>query len=69
MTTDLLTLDEAADRLRLSRRTLARRIAAGDLAVVKLGTASASPVRVEPAALDDYLARHRRPATDHQLAA
>jgi excisionase family DNA binding protein len=35
--TELLTLDEAADRLRISRRTVERLIAAGRIRTVNIG--------------------------------
>ena len=59
-----MTLDEAAAALRLSRRTLSRRIREGDLRVVRLGPARAGAVRVEPEALAEFVDRHRHPAKE-----
>ena len=47
----LLTIQEAADRLRVSQRTLRREIADGRLAFVKLR----SRVLIEPSELDRYI--------------
>ncbi len=49
----MLTVDEAAQRLRVGRSTLFRLIATGDLASVKIGKSRRVPV----AALDAFVAR------------
>ena len=47
----LMTLDEAAERLLVSRRTVERAIAAGRLSRIKIGKA----VRIHPDDLDAYV--------------
>jgi excisionase family DNA binding protein len=42
----LLTVPQAAELLQLSRRSVDRRIAAGDIAVARLGKGPRAPVRV-----------------------
>ena len=49
----LLTLDEVAERLNVSRRTVERLVHGGDLAATKIGRA----VRVHPQAVEGYI-RH-----------
>jgi excisionase family DNA binding protein len=53
--TVLLDLDEVADRLRIHRRTVERRIAAGELPTVTIGRAR----RVRPVDLATYIAAMR----------
>jgi excisionase family DNA binding protein len=51
----LLTVPEVAARWKVSRSTVWRRIAAGELPAVRIGSGPHAPVRVDPAALDDFL--------------
>jgi len=51
----LLDFDEVADRLRVSRRTVERAVAAGELAAVTLGRAR----RVTPVDLEQFIDRLR----------
>ena len=51
----LLTLPEVADRLRVSVKTVRRRIESGELPAVRLGTGSHAPVRVDAAELHEWL--------------
>jgi len=43
---DLYTISETAERLRVSRSTIYRLIASGDLLVIRLGTAPRIPAKV-----------------------
>jgi excisionase family DNA binding protein len=52
---DALRIEEVAEKLNCSRRFLGQQIALGRLPVIRL---SRRCVRVRPADLDDYLARH-----------
>jgi excisionase family DNA binding protein len=54
-----LTKREAAERVRLSIRTVERRIEAGELPVHKIG----SSLRISERDLDEWAARHRVAAT------
>lgn len=54
-----VTIREAAERLAVSTKTIRRRIAAGELSAVRVGSGQA--VRVPVAAIDDLL----RPVTHH----
>jgi excisionase family DNA binding protein len=56
-----LTPQEAADVTRESRKTIYRRIAAGDLAAVRLGDRQRGPLRISLVDLDAYLERNREP--------
>jgi excisionase family DNA binding protein len=56
MTTALLSIEEAARRLRVSRRTVEREIAAGKMRTVAIGRRRL----VEPKELDAYVAANRR---------
>ncbi len=59
----LLTVPEVAARLRVSRASVYRRIAAGELPVHRLGSGPRAPLRVDGAELLDWLcARHEPPA-------
>ena len=51
----LLTADEAAKRLKVSRRWVYRRAAAGDLPTVRLGNGPRAPIRVDEVALHEWL--------------
>ena len=51
----LMTLDEAAEQLRLTPNAIRRRIKRGDLQAVKLGSAHSSPVRIAETELERYL--------------
>ena len=57
--TRLLTVPEVAERLRVSRPTVYRRIAEGSLPAVRLGDGF-GPLRVDARELDDWL--YREPA-------
>jgi excisionase family DNA binding protein len=50
----LLTIDEVAQRLGVSRRTVQRKIAAGELPALGLG-GRRSPVRIDEAELEAWL--------------
>jgi excisionase family DNA binding protein len=60
----LLTVAEAARWARVSEKTVRRRIAAGELPAVRIGARKGSPIRIDPAELEDFLhgARRRPPA-------
>lgn len=60
----LLTLDETCEALRISRVTLWRLIRSGDIAAFRIG----SRVKVPASGVEDYLARHRIAAPDHEGA-
>lgn len=62
MTPPLLTLDEVADRLAVSRRTVADLVARGEIAVHRIGRS----VRVSEQGLAAYLRRTEVPATAGQ---
>jgi excisionase family DNA binding protein len=53
--TDLLTIDDVAMRLRVSKDTVRRMIAAHELPVVRLGGRAGRPVRVRGVVLDQLL--------------
>ena len=55
MSTRLLTIPEAADRLACSPALIRRRITAGELTAVRLGASPRAPVRIAPRALDAFL--------------
>ena len=52
---DLLTLDQVADRLQVSRRTVERLVAAGRIRIVRIGRA----IRVTERELEAYVAAQR----------
>lgn len=53
----LLTVDEAAERLRVNHMTVRRRIAKGRITVVNLAEPGTRPkIRITEAALADYIA-------------
>lgn len=54
----LLTVDEVAAELRLSPQTVYRRIGAGELAAVQLGSGPKAPIRVRAGAVAQFLASH-----------
>jgi excisionase family DNA binding protein len=56
----LLTVSEVADRLSVSIRTVRRRIEAGEIRAVRLGSGPQPPVRIDPAELESWLAAHER---------
>jgi len=51
----LLTVGEVAARLRVSRPTVYRRIAAGEIPVLRLGSGPRAPLRVDGAELETWL--------------
>jgi excisionase family DNA binding protein len=51
----LLTVDQVADRLQVSKWSVYRRVAAGEIPAVKLGAALHSPIRIPEPALDAWL--------------
>jgi excisionase family DNA binding protein len=55
----LVTVDEAAKTLRLSRASVYRRIRAGELGAVRLGVGPFAPVRIEPSELWRYINENR----------
>jgi excisionase family DNA binding protein len=55
----LLTFNQARSRLRVSRETLRRRIASGELEAFKIGDHITSPYRIPETAIDAYLRNHR----------
>lgn len=58
MSTQLLTIREAADRLRVSRRTVESLLAAGEIGTVRIGRS----VRIAEHHLDAFVEAHDRPA-------
>ena len=60
MENKLLTLEEVAQQLRVTRRTVKRYIALGQLEAVRVG----GGYRVRPEALGRYIARNILPETD-----
>jgi excisionase family DNA binding protein len=52
---ELLTVREVADRLRVSIDTVRRYIRRGDIPVVRLGAGVAPPIRVRTEALADFI--------------
>jgi len=54
-----LTASEACGRLRVSRETLRRLIASGEIEAYKAGPYLTSPYRIPEGAIADYLGRHR----------
>jgi excisionase family DNA binding protein len=57
-TDELLTVAEVAERLRISRLTVRRRIADGQIPAVRLG-GRGTPIRVAASELEDWLTRQR----------
>jgi excisionase family DNA binding protein len=57
----LLTVDEVAAELRVSPQTVYRRISAGELEAVQLGTGPKAPIRVRTGALEQFLCRRDQP--------
>ncbi len=55
----LLTFEEARSRLGVSRETLRRRIASGQLEAFKIGDHMTSPYRIYETAIAAYLGEHR----------
>ena len=53
----MLTVEEVAERLRISTKTVKRLIQAGQLAAMKAGTAANSGYRVGEDALADFMER------------
>lgn len=51
----LLTVREVAQRLRLSRWSVYRKIASGELPAVRVGLGPSSPLRVDEAELEQYV--------------
>lgn len=56
----LLTVEQIADQLNLSARTVRRRIDSGELRAFRLGIGPKAPVRVDPAELNHWLERRRQ---------
>ena len=50
-----LTIAQVADELQLSRSTIKRKLAAGEIPFVKLGSGPKSAVRIDRAELEDWL--------------
>jgi excisionase family DNA binding protein len=57
----LLTVPEVADRLNVSVRTVKRRIQAGELPAVRVGSSPQAPVRIDPIELEAFVESHRAP--------
>lgn len=55
----LLTLDEVAQRLGVSRRTVERHVAAGEIPALQLG-GPRTAIRVDEQELDDWLCSERK---------
>jgi excisionase family DNA binding protein len=53
--TELLTVAEVAQRLKVSAKTVRRRIAAEEIPVVRLGDGDHAPIRIPKVALDGWL--------------
>jgi excisionase family DNA binding protein len=53
----LLTVDEAARALRVTRGTMYRKIQTGQVRAVRLGTGEKAPIRVEESELDRFVSR------------
>ncbi len=51
----LLTVEQVADRLQVSRWSVYRRVAEGQLPAMKLGDGPRSPIRVDADELDQWL--------------
>ena len=62
MSTALLTVNEAAARLRMSRRSVYRLIDTDQLPHVR-GLTPGAPVRLRPEDLDDFVAKRTTPGT------
>jgi excisionase family DNA binding protein len=63
--TQLLTVAEVADCLRQSERTVRDKIAAGLIPSVRIGDGPRAPIRVDLAALEDFLhGSSRKPPAD-----
>ena len=54
-TSVLLTIEEVAIRLRLSRQTVRRRVASGELRAFRVGYRPGAPVRIEARSVDEML--------------
>jgi excisionase family DNA binding protein len=52
---ELLTVAETAARLRVSKQTIYRRIAGGQISAVKLGVSPKAPLRIDASALEMFL--------------
>ena len=63
----LLTQDEVAEKLGLSKRTVRSYVHDGRLRVVKLGESDQAPVRVDPAELDRFVRQAARRGMVRQL--
>ena len=57
---DLLTVGECADVLRVSPITIRRRLSAGELRGIRLGTSKNAPVRIGRGDLDAFIAECSR---------
>lgn len=62
----LLTVSEVADRLRLSERTIRRRVALGHLDALRLGPGSAAPLRFDEEALERFVRPAESAGHDHR---
>jgi excisionase family DNA binding protein len=56
----LLTTDEVAERLGVTRRTVQNWIKAGELACYQFGEGKGTTYRIDPKDLEAFLKRHRR---------
>jgi prophage regulatory protein len=64
----LLSLREAADVIGCHWKTVSRLVHEGAIPARKIRAGRTSPWRVEPEAIDAWMAAHRPPAADHQSA-
>ncbi len=58
----LLTLDEVASRLAVSKATVRRYVNRGEIACVRLGSGQWAPLRIRPAALEAWITEHEEAA-------
>ncbi len=56
----LLTTDEVAERLGVTRRTVQNWIKAGELACYQFGTGKGTTYRIDPQDVEAFLKKHRR---------
>lgn len=59
--TRMLSIRDVAARLGIAYDTAWKLVHAGEIAGVKLGRAQSSPIRIDPAELERYLAAHQLP--------
>lgn len=57
---ELLTTDEVAEKIGVTRRTVQNWIKAGELACYQFGTGKGATYRIDPRDVEAFLKRHRR---------